>query len=171
MFAGDFSQAGCVGPKQLLLHMYQKKQALLKSFERACFGHAVITMLLAGEVCLYAAILGSAGLEHVAGDRPGLAVAFGGYAAGIDSEGCADVFPDAFGTAFGKFLVIIEAGDAVRMAGNLAPGPGEFLEELANILQVSFILWFDVGLVRVELDIEDGWFVAEPCRCCGSLGR
>src|SRR6185369_3131161 len=47
--------------------------------------------LLAGKVCHDAAILRPAGLGLVAGDRLGLAVAFGDDTAGIDIEGCADV--------------------------------------------------------------------------------
>src|SRR5450631_2742758 len=90
---------------------------------RVCFTYNVI--LVAGKVCHYAAILSPAGFGLVAGDRLGLAIAFVGRAAGINVEGFAGVFLDAFGTALGKFLVMRVAGGAVGMAGNFTFGVGE----------------------------------------------
>jgi hypothetical protein len=72
---------------------------------QAC--HTYDVTLLAGKVSHYTAVLRPAGLGLVTGDRLGLAVAFGGYAVGIDPEGCANVAPDAFGTAIGKFLAVL----------------------------------------------------------------
>ena len=128
-------------------------------------------MLIAGKVSNYTAVLRPAGLGLVAGDRLGLAVAFGGYAVGIDPEGCANVAPDAFGTAIGKFLIMCVAGGAVSMTGNLTFGIGEIHEEVANGFQFVMVLVLDVGLVGVEIDRQHGRFAAESLGSRGSLGR
>ena len=126
---------------------------------QAC--HTYYVILLAGKVCLDTAVLRLAGLGLVAGDRLGLAIPFGSYASGIDPEGCANVAPDAFGTAVGKFLVICVGADTVGVAGNFTLGVGEIHEEVANGLQFVMVLGFDVGLVGVEIDRQHGRLAAE----------
>src|SRR5450631_372909 len=136
---------------------------------RVCIAYYV--RLLAGEVCHYAAILSPAGFGLVAGDRLGLAIAFGGYAAGINVEGFADVFLDTFGTALGKFLVMRVAGGAVGMAGNFTFGVGKIHQKVANCLQFVMVPGLDVGLVGVEIDRQHSRLAAEPLGSCGSSGR
>jgi hypothetical protein len=119
------------------------------------------SLLLAGKVCLNSAVFCLAGLGLVAGDRLGLAVTLCGYASGIDPEGCANITPDAFGPAIGKFQVICVAADAVSMAGNLTLGIGKIHEEVANGLQFVMVLWLDVGLVGVEIDRQYSRLAAE----------
>ena len=118
-------------------------------------------ILLAGKVCLDAAIFGSVGLGLVAGDRLGLAVSFSGYAAGVDPESRADVFLNAYGASLGKFLVIFVASDAVGMAGNFALGIGEIHEEVANGLQFVMVHGLDNRFVKVEMDLQHGRLAAE----------
>src|SRR5512133_2537460 len=93
----------------------KRSNALPELFRKGVAALACVNVLLAGKICHNTAVFGPASLVLVAGDRLGFAVAFGGYAPGINMKSFTDVFLDVFRTTLRQILVMCVAGGAVGM--------------------------------------------------------